>query len=1077
MKFGKNIRKQVIPSWDRSYLDYQGLKEKIKLFKDQQRNAPPLAGILHGLVLEIGRVEEVYSYVYSSIWHEASSISMNSHIISQTDWNSADRYELCACLELMFQVHVDLEDLRSFGVLNSRGFQRLLEKLGSVDPKPHGEIFDLINSKFSAAQFSDSAQILYDLGRLRDSITAISNILSGNLALSKRSVLINQFFAHSTAGLKQIHTAIQQDKDVHLESPFGDDFEEDSQSESATLNLLTSLIHLSIIHGSASSLKSLVKLKRAFMGKDDFTEDCLFPIITSTVALMGRREFFERNSSRMPSCICVPITRKQMNRNSGIKLLKGILEEFPPDSHIWHCASSKLTGRTLMYFVAKYGLLDVYKLLSDHVQDADDSHRSMFAQSIILEDSFGDSPLSLALASGFEGLFKQFLEFLKPHRSLADWNWKRSSGVALVNSITSVETNQRSLKSLLETDANIDWQKRSGETALYITACSGNKELVELLLSFSAATDKPENIKGWTPLIIASIEGHATIVELLLGAGADKEQKDHRGWTASDHAAYRGHMAICKLLGQWTNSAAPYYLPSKPPYQVQPFTELPRSRDESLIFVNLGSFNSNERIVPVEVYSYELIDDSRSGLSTGLSIQTSLIGRNEQWYTLDLPILEDLSNKPFAFQTDDVEKARLKFDIYRLSQTTKSTGVNEHVGSAVAILANLQKCLGPTRESLIREYQIPILSKESLESIGTVTFSLLIVKPFNQGVQNLPERGYFWEGSKRTKIVGHRGSGENSKTPQRLSLGENTRQSFLTAIEHGADWVELDVQVTKDHVPVVYHDFLVSETGTDAWIHDLNSEQFSFLSKSQSKNPMEKKALSRKARSNSLDSSVFDWPLILEERLHQTFDFKLKGFKGNFRGRCIQEPFLTLDELLSQTPDSVPLNVELKYPMLFEAGVEWESDIFAVEVNHFVDTILSTIISHPSSRRRPILLSSFSPEICILLSVKHNRFPILFLSESGTLPCGDTRASSVKEAVHFATSWGLDGIVTRSDPFVFAPILIQHAKKKGLITASFGRLNGEPQYAKVQAKAGLDQIIVDSIGLIAGALDGVHEEV
>lgn len=56
----------------------------------------------------------------------------------------------------------------------------------------------------------------------------------------------------------------------------------------------------------------------------------------------------------------------------------------------------------------------------------------------------------------------------------------------------------------------------------------------------------------------------------------------------------------------------------------------------------------------------------------------------------------------------------------------------------------------------------------------------------------------------------------------------------------------------------------------------------------------------------------------------------------------------------------------------------------------------------------------------------------------------------MREAVHFATSWGLDGIVTRSDPFVFASILIQHAKKKGLITASFGKLNGEPQYAKVR---------------------------
>lgn len=35
----------------------------------------------------------------------------------------------------------------------------------------------------------------------------------------------------------------------------------------------------------------------------------------------------------------------------------------------------------------------------------------------------------------------------------------------------------------------------------------------------------------------------------------------------------------------------------------------------------------------------------------------------------------------------------------------------------------------------------------------------------------------------------------------------------------------IDVQLTKDHVPVIYHDFLVSETGIDAPVHTLTLEQ------------------------------------------------------------------------------------------------------------------------------------------------------------------------------------------------------------------------------------------------------------
>lgn len=36
-----------------------------------------------------------------------------------------------------------------------------------------------------------------------------------------------------------------------------------------------------------------------------------------------------------------------------------------------------------------------------------------------------------------------------------------------------------------------------------------------------------------------------------------------------------------------------------------------------------------------------------------------------------------------------------------------------------------------------------------------------------------------------------------------------------------------DVQLTRDLVPVIYHDFSLSESGTDIPIHDLTLEQVS----------------------------------------------------------------------------------------------------------------------------------------------------------------------------------------------------------------------------------------------------------
>ncbi len=44
-------------------------------------------------------------------------------------------------------------------------------------------------------------------------------------------------------------------------------------------------------------------------------------------------------------------------------------------------------------------------------------------------------------------------------------------------------------------------------------------------------------------------------------------------------------------------------------------------------------------------------------------------------------------------------------------------------------------------------------------------------------------------------------------------------------MNHGVADLCADVQLTKDHVPVIYHDFLVSETGIDAPVHTLTLEQ------------------------------------------------------------------------------------------------------------------------------------------------------------------------------------------------------------------------------------------------------------
>lgn len=133
--------------------------------------------------------------------------------------------------------------------------------------------------------------------------------------------------------------------------------------------------------------------------------------------------------------------------------------------------------------------------------------------------------------------------------------------------------------------------------------------------------------------------------------------------------------------------------------------------------------------------------------------------------------------------------------------------------------------------------------------------------------------------------------------------------------------------------------------------------------------------------------------------------------------------------------------------MLTEATEEWYMDSYSIEVNLLVDTILTTIYNLAGAR--PIVLSSFSPEVCICLRLKQTDYPVMFLTESGHCKAGDVRATSVQEAVHFARSWDLAGTVQRTDPLLASPRLVGYCQRGGMQCASWGYANDEPDKAVV----------------------------
>lgn len=135
-------------------------------------------------------------------------------------------------------------------------------------------------------------------------------------------------------------------------------------------------------------------------------------------------------------------------------------------------------------------------------------------------------------------------------------------------------------------------------------------------------------------------------------------------------------------------------------------------------------------------------------------IEVSVSEGNDTSRTVELPILNDMVNEPFVFPVPDPDKTWLAFKLYRAGSL--HTGGRGLLGSGVTLLKGLSDCFRTDRESLIRERTIPILGKDTLIPVGTVTFTFLIASPMAP-LNISTARGTPTFTTSSLQLVGHRG--------------------------------------------------------------------------------------------------------------------------------------------------------------------------------------------------------------------------------------------------------------------------------------------------------------------------------
>lgn len=1013
-----------------------------------------------------------------------------------------DRNEIDELMGALLELRGQLRKLDWFGQINRKGFVKITKKLDKKVPSVCTQQ-RYLSSKVFLKPFATDTSIVAVMTPLKEWLSTLGEIQSKDDAQSVRSVhSIKRVSSRSILNLPNglldtVDQAIRNDDVPILKETLAEaEFE---SNDPGMQQLFVNLLQRSISCRSKNSIGYLLNEIKSLDEADDINHrNCLHrlvisigrsksasmgsqavDIVTSTGS-EGMRYLSPAESPPLgPGRSSLKESALLSLDDESVQLLAYVLHQMEPRQR--PALSSKDSyGRLPLHYAAEFGFVVICELIMKYMQDWGQFIVENGIDAPEWQDNEGLAPLHLSVIGGHP---------LTTQALLTGENWKgRSDNKAAMrrdisksSAVLALATKSnftKIVKLLVDAGVDINWQDETGETALHVAARFGNEDCARTLLDGTqdqkADFELVENSHSWTPLHVACVDGHLSIVELLVAAGANINKPDADGWLAREHAALRGHMAIAQALevasvdtfssasgsedsGSTAASSPPAMssmeasrsqMPTRTTEPVKTFGHRYLT-NESMILVSLGSMDMRKAIPAVKLDRIPIEEAHSTQLDTALSVIVSAKGAQGEPTIIDLPVQDNISTEPMVFTTADASKVKLYFDI-----VPTYSGSDEHkVGRGVAILSSIKQAIGLKRMNLQGDVSVPIMSK-NLEFIGVVNFNFLVITPFSHPNMGISTEHTYWKKMSSTMLIGHRGLGKNMTSNKSLQLGENTLQSFIAAANLGANYVEFDVQLTKDHVPVIYHDFLVSETGIDAPVHTLTLEQFLHVNDvtpraSRPPSPPRDTKLNvvrgmDRQRSLSLGHELHDYDMA--EKMKHTRDFKKKGFKANSRGNFIQAPFTTLEEMFLKIPENVGFNIEMKYPMLHETE-EQEMDTYAVELNSFVDTVLTKV--YDLGKERKIIFSSFNPDICLLLSFKQPSIPILFLTDAGICPVGDIRASSLQEAIRFASRWNLLGIVSAAEPFCNSPRLVRVVKENGLVCVSYGALNNNPEKVQV----------------------------
>ncbi|KAG5948739.1 anaphase-promoting complex subunit Apc3 [Claviceps sorghi] len=639
-------------------------------------------------------------------------------------------------------------------------------------------------------------------------------------------------------------------------------------------------------------------------------------------------------------------------------------------------------------------------------------------------DVYGRVPLHYASLHGRLDMLEALLEVNTATINLID----HDNFTPLIHSI--IHCHLDCIKSLLARSARIDPVSDSDHVPLNLACEHGSEAVVELLLKHGAKIlpdaeglypqhlvarsgrtsklllllkqhgadlDQIDKLYGWTPLVHAASEGNVDCLQALLKMGVDVHIVDEKDLPAMYYAAWEGHLECMKLLTPFNTSVRASPLISQPSLGPMESSSAPApmSLDPDAIPV----LELPPPIIPLRRYGHNFLDTKAVvQISFDETPEQPLIFFQDGKYpAARLTISSKLSdlipkNIILPFQEDT---RMVSFQVDNLDTFSLDFDVFPTYGAKIIAKTVVLSSAFKTQQGGVSKCCLPLFDPR-LRAIGQISFSTQVIQPFKGQPLEITDFETYWKAT---------------------SQFNQPTNAVVTGSSLSGDYLRIFVQYTSDGVPVIWPQWTINCGGLDIPLCRLSLQQFEAVT---SQNPS-------RARFRNLKSASVG---------HMSELYQILTSAG-----------VTLKDALAMLPREVNVNLQILYPSQEEEKVLALAP--ALDVNVFVDAILTTVFDHARSQRaqfqspdvaRSMVFSSYNPRLCTALNWKQPNFPVFLCNalgreaanEPNTIQTSGRRSMSIKEVVRIAQSNNFMGLMCYSRLLDMVPALVDAIKSQGL---------------------------------------------